>query len=132
VIGTPPNPNGDQNKWLISQQGVLTKGVFQHVALTFDKASGMSVMYVNGVMVAQHQLAPQLVANTKGDLWFSQIDRRPGKWSTDRAYAGLMDEIAIYKRALSASEIQSVCTGQNHGEPLTLPTPSTGWLELMR
>jgi hypothetical protein len=40
-----------------------------------------------------------------------------------------MDEVALYNRALSASEIQDICAEQNHGEPLTLPTPSTGWHE---
>jgi hypothetical protein len=35
-----------------------------------------------------------------------------------------MDEIAIYNRALSAAEIQAVCTGQNNGEPLPPPTPA--------
>ena len=122
---------GKNNGWLVSQQGVLTSGVFQHIAMTYDKASGMSLLYVNGVMVAQHQLSPQMVANTKGDLWFSKIDRLPGSWSTDRAFVGLMDEIAIYNRALSAEEIQAICTDQNNGQPLTLPTPSTGWHELM-
>ncbi|HUA68532.1 MAG TPA: LamG domain-containing protein, partial [Candidatus Saccharimonadales bacterium] len=123
---------GEGNDWLVSKQGVLISGAFQHIAMTYDKASGMSVLYMNGVMVAQHQLSPQIVANTKGDLWFSKIDRRPGNWSTDRAFAGLMDEIALYNRALSASEIQAICTEQNHGEPLALPTPSTGWSELMQ
>jgi hypothetical protein len=40
-----------------------------------------------------------------------------------------MDEIAIYNRALSASEIQAICTEQSNGEPLTQPAPSTGWFE---
>ncbi len=46
-------------------------------------------------------------------------------------FSGLMDDIAIYNRALSASEIQSICTEESHGEPLTLPTASMGWWELM-
>jgi len=33
---------------------------------------------------AQRQLGSQLVANTKGDLWISQRDERPGNWSTNR------------------------------------------------
>jgi hypothetical protein len=40
-----------------------------------------------------------------------------------------MDEIALYHRALSAAEIQSLCSAENHGEPLSSPTPSTGWYE---
>jgi hypothetical protein len=92
----------------------------------------MSVLYVNGVMVAQHQLSRQIVAGTKGDFGISWRDDRPGGWLTGRTFSGLMDDIGLYNRALSASEIQAICTEQNHGEPLTLPDPSTGWLELMR
>jgi hypothetical protein len=33
----------------------------------------------------------------------------------------LLDEIAIYNRALSLSEIQTICTEDNHGEPLPPP-----------
>ncbi len=123
-----PGKNGG---WLVSQQGVLASGVFQHIAMTYDKASSMSMLYVNGAMVAQHQLSPQMAADTKGDFWFSKIDRLPGSWSTNRAFVGLMDEVAIYNRALSAEEIQTLCTEQNNGQPLPQPTPSTGWRELM-
>ena len=137
-IGIRPSENGvlrgdiasdEGNHFLVSHPGVLVSGIFQHIAFTYDKASGVGTLYVNGVIVAQRQLGSQLVANTKGDLWFSPIDKRSGRWSTDRAFAGVMDEIAIYNRALSVSEIQAICTEENHGEPPTLPTQSTGWFE---
>ena len=137
-IGVRPSENGvlrgditddGENHFVVSQPGVLASGIFQHIAFTYEKDSGIGTLYVNGVIVAERNLGSQLVAHTKGDLWFSQIDRHPGNWSTDRAFAGLMDEIAIYNRALSSSEIQSVCTEQNHGGQLMLPTPSTGWFE---
>jgi hypothetical protein len=107
---------------------VLVKGRFQHIALTFDKASGNAIWYLNGVVVAQRRLSGHLSA-TKGDLLISHRDETPGNWSTGRTYSGLMDEIAIYNRALSASEVKAVCMEQNHGAPLQLPTPSTGWHE---
>jgi hypothetical protein len=34
----------------------------------------------------------------------------------------LIDEAAIYNRALSASEIQAICAEQNQGEPLATPS----------
>ncbi|HUB86942.1 MAG TPA: protein kinase [Verrucomicrobiae bacterium] len=133
-IGARPDENGiirvnvpNGTTWLISQEGVLKSGVFQHIAMTYDKASGMSMLYVNGVVVAQRQLNRQVDANTKGDLWLSHRDDRPGNTTTGRMFSGLMDEIALYNRALSQEEIQEICKEQNHGEPLNLPTPSTGW-----
>jgi hypothetical protein len=136
-IGIRPYENGvlncsptdaSGNRFLVSHPDVLANGIFQHIALTYDKASGVGTWYLNGVIVAQRQLSGQ-VAGTKGDLWLSRIDRSPGNWSTDRAYAGLMDEIALYNRALSAEEIQSLCAAENHGEPLATPAPATGWYE---
>ena len=137
-IGIRPNDNGvlrgdigeeNANHFLCSHPDTLKRGVFQHIAFTYDKDSGIGVLYVNGVAVARRNLGSNLVAKTKGDIWFSPIDRHPGNWSTDRAFTGLMDEIGIYNRALSASEIQAICSEQSHGEPLTLPESSDGWFE---
>ena len=120
--------DGEGNRFIVSHPGVLVSGTFQHIALTYDKSSGVATWYLNGVIVAQRQLSGH-VNGTKGDLWVSHRDENPGNWSTGRTFAGLMDEIGIFNRALSASEIQVICTEQNHGEPLPLPAPSTGWLE---
>lgn len=136
-IGIRPYENGvlmagitdaPGNRFLVSEPETLAAGVFQHVALTYDKASGVGTWYLNGIIVARRVLGGSVV-NTKGDLWISHCDGRPGNWSSGRTYAGLMDEIALYNRALSASEIQAICTEQNHGEPLALPTASNGWYE---
>jgi Concanavalin A-like lectin/glucanases superfamily len=135
-IGVGPNENGvlasvitdtSGSRYVNSNPGVLVNGVFQHIALTYDKASGVGTWYLNGVIVGQRQLSGRV--ETKGDLLISRHDTNPGNSTFNRLYAGLMDEIAIYNRALSPSEIQAICTEQNHGEPLTLPTPSTGWFE---
>ena len=140
-IGLRPDENGvlhvsflagDQNPFLVSQPEVLMPNVFQHIALTYDKGSGIGILYVNGVIVCQRQLSPGIVANTKRDLWLSPLDNRPGNWSTGRMYSGLMDDIALYSRALTPSEIQSVCQEESHGQSLNLPATSTGWQELMR
>jgi hypothetical protein len=137
-IGVQPFQNGvlcgavpekGANHQLCSHPGVLTNGVFQHVALTYDKASGAAALYVNGVAVAQRQLPGQIAARTHGDLWISRPDNRPGNWSTGRMFSGLADEIELYNHALSADEIQSLCHAENHGEPLAAPAPSSGWFE---
>ena len=135
-IGLRPSENGvlmscvtdaDGGRFVLSHPGVLTAGIFQHIAYTYDKPSGIGTLYLNGVIVAQRQLSGRV--RTKGDLLISHRDTNQGNWSSNRSFAGLMDEIAIYNRALSASEIQAVVTDQSHGEPLPLPTPSTGWFE---
>jgi len=120
--------DGQGNRFLDTYPGVIMSGVWQHIAVTFDKAGGTATWYVNGVIVAQRKLDGQ-VTGTKGDLVISRRDITQGNWTSNRSFAGLMDEIALSPRALSAAEIQTICTDQNHGGPLTLPAPSTGWYD---
>jgi hypothetical protein len=116
------------NRFCNTHTGLLATGVFQHIACTYDKAGRMATWYVNGVIVAQRQLSGN-VNGTKGDLIISRRNTRQGDWSSNRSFSGLMDEIAIFNRALSASEVLDICTDQNHGEPLVAPAASTGWFE---
>jgi hypothetical protein len=117
------------NHVLCSQPDTLTPGVFQHIAFTYDKASGMGVLCLNGVVVGRRQLGRNLTAKTQGDLLVSRREDQPGHWSTGRMFEGLMDEIALYNRALSPEEIAGICADENEGQPLAKPTPSSGWFE---
>lgn len=138
-MGMQPDENGvlrafmaDGGGFVVSQQGVLVPGVFQHIAFTYDKASGNATLYVNGVTVAQRTMTAGISNRTKGDLWVGRSDVRPGNWSTGRTYSGLVDDIAIFDRVLTESEIAGICAAQSHGEQLIKPTPSSGWWDLMR
>jgi hypothetical protein len=137
-IGIRPSENGvlradinppDGNHFLCSHPDVLVKDSFQQIAFTYDKNSGEGRLYVNGVIVARRQLGAQLAVNLQSDLYFSHIFYQNLGWSYRRAFAGLMDDIAIYKRPLTAAEIQKLCAQEDHGEPLVLPAPSDGWFE---
>jgi hypothetical protein len=114
-------------RFVLSNPGALASDSFQHIALTYDKASGLGKIYLNGIVVAQRQLRGTV--SSKGALLISQRNTHQGDWSSNRSFGGLMDEIAIYNRALSDAEVQAICAEQNHGEPLSLPDPSTGWFE---
>ena len=137
-IGIRPSENGllrgdvaepTQNHFVCSHPDTLTAGVFQHIAFTYDKTQGTGTLYVNGVVVAQRQLGTQLTAGTTGDLLISPRDERQGYWSSGRCFAGLMDEVALYNRALSAEEIQSVFNEEKKGEAFASPAASDGWFE---
>lgn len=91
---------------------------FQHVAVTYDKNSGMAVLYINGNVVAS-QTVGNFTPQTAYPLF---IGRRVGQpIGLNQTYNGSLDEIAIYNRALSAAEIQEICTEDNNGEPLPAP-----------
>jgi hypothetical protein len=123
-IGRDPGSRGvvlvninslDQQHFMITSDGVLTAGVFQQLTMTYDKTTGTGVLYLNGVVVAIGNWPP-FDPLTTGDLWISSRPTdHPGDWTNHNFYSGLLDEIAIYNRALSATEVQALCTEQNHG-----------------
>ena len=110
---------------LTSSPGMLAPGSFQHVALTYDKAGGMGILYLNGTVVARSRWA-SFVPLTTGDFWISRRPTdHPGDWTYNAFFAGLLDEIAIYNRALSISEIEAVCKDDNNGELPPAPMPGS-------
>jgi hypothetical protein len=113
------------NHFLITRPRTIVPNVFQHIALTYDKASGIGTLYVNGTIVNQSHLG-SYIPLTKGGLRIGFRPGVPGQWSYNRFFTGLMDEIAIYNRALSVTEIQEICTGQNNGEQLPPPPIVSG------
>ncbi|MFO0691587.1 MAG: PQQ-dependent sugar dehydrogenase [Myxococcota bacterium] len=70
-------------------------GVWKHVALTYDGTTLR--FYVNGVLAAS---APGAHVPTNNPLYF-------GRWPFDQFWDGLIDEVRIYDRALTASAIQT-------------------------
>lgn len=117
--------NGNHYVQLPSPDGALVANTWQHIAVTYNQASGILELYVNGKSVSKLQWG-SFVPLTQGELW-SFRPSNPGDWTYNRFYTGLLDELAIYNRALPASEIRAICTEQNHGEPLPPPpTPVPG------
>ena len=92
---------------LVSPTDAVVCDHFQHVAVSYDKASGVGVLYLDGRVVAQHTWK-SFIPKTKGDLW---IGFRPAPHANSIAYnsffAGALDEVAIYNRALTPQEIQT-------------------------
>ncbi|MGO9587745.1 MAG: protein kinase domain-containing protein [Limisphaerales bacterium] len=102
---------------LRSPPDTVVANSFQHVAVTYDQASGTGILYLNGRVVAQSRWR-SFPPKTKGDLWISYRPfSHPGDFTYHTFFAGLLDEIAIFNRALTTSEIQTyynaVMTGGN-------------------
>jgi hypothetical protein len=84
-----------------SPTGIVKAGILQHVALTYDKASGVGKIYYNGSLVASNNLGSFTPKTDTALLLGARID------FGDVYYQGVIDEPAIFNRALSASEIQA-------------------------
>jgi hypothetical protein len=89
--------------YIFSEDGLITANHFQHVALTYDKTTGMAALYRNGVEVANQNLGI-FTPQTSSDLYFGI--RVAGPFS-GLYFKGKMDEVSIYNRALATEEIQA-------------------------
>ena len=101
---------------LVSTSGIVQPNVFQHVALTYDKTSGIGTLYLNGAVVAQVNLG-SFVPATADDLWIAHrpLDV-PGDWTYGTTLGGLLDELSIYNRALSSNEIATIYNASSAGK----------------
>jgi len=97
---------------------VLTPNVFQHIALSYHQGSGVARLYHNGVIVAE-QTFGSFTPKTGSEFYIgSQI------WSGgNRYFQGLIDEVAIYDRALTPAKIQSIYDARHSGKCQPSPDP---------
>lgn len=97
---------------------------FSHVAWTYDSATGESNLYLNGVVVDTEYYDGTIVPNSSA----FRIARAKSVYGGSVSYSkGIIDELAVYGRALSQEEIQSafdstrdpICDGlDNNGNGL--------------
>jgi hypothetical protein len=89
--------------FLFSAAGTIAANTLQHVAVTYDKTTGLARLYRNGQIVAEANFGT-IVPVTSYDLY---LGRRPAG-DTTVSYVGLLDEVSIYNRALSQADIQAI------------------------
>jgi hypothetical protein len=99
---------------------------FQHVALTYDKESGVATIYHNGV-AAQSAALGTFTPQTSTDLNLGARTFPPE--GPEAKFVGRLDEAAIFNRALAESEIGSIYTAGVVGKcvprpPIILTHPS--------
>jgi hypothetical protein len=87
---------------------VLEADVYQHVALTYDRSSGVARIYRDGVQIVETNVGV-FTPQTSYDLY---LGARPGALP----FQGRMDEVGIYDRALDASEIQGIFNAGGRGK----------------
>ncbi len=101
----------------------VTDGQVHHVVATYDAASGLKALYLDGTLRFSRQFAPGTPIVSGGTSPLT-IGNMYGGWET---FNGLIDEVAIYRRALSADEIathwQNVQRKKSYFELPTTPPP---------
>lgn len=104
--------------------GAVAFNTFQHVALTYDKPSGIAQLFLNGTLLVQTNLGT-FTPQTSPDL---SLGYRP---SGNLAFVGRIDEVSLYSRALSAPEIQAIYNAGGSGK-CNVPVPPAVFLQPAR
>jgi hypothetical protein len=89
---------------IYSPPGLIQTNGMQHVALTYDRSSGIAALYYNGTNVATTNFGVSFVPKTGGDVLIGKDMSR----QTNNVFVGRMDEVSIYNRFLSAAEIAAI------------------------
>jgi uncharacterized protein (TIGR03437 family) len=113
IVGVNGLPTDATLGW-VDGGGQVPLFAWTHVALTFDGNSAKA--YLNGVLTRNIAGLSGMVNVTSGPLRIgSRSDFAIGVVPQDR-FNGLIDEVALYNRALSASEIQSIFNAGRFGK----------------
>lgn len=113
-----------QDHPFLTPSNVLTAGVFQHVALSYEKTNGGKTrIYVNGSILVETNLG-SFTPFTYSDMY---LGYRPSDGGAGRRFVGQMDEVSLYNRALAPAEIHSIYAAGSYGKCLTnVPPPLVG------
>ena len=109
-------PAGGGTNWFIGGPTASPVGAWTHVGLTYDGT--MLRLYVNGTEVASRTASGQLTASTS-PLWIG------GNSPFGEYFAGLIDDVRVYNRALTQAEIQTDLATPLGSSPSGDTTPPT-------
>jgi len=131
----PQINNNGTFRWLLRAYGginiVNINGVgshgwdeWLHYAGTYDKATGKGILYINGEVVAT-EIVPKPPLDIAGD-WGTGA-RVGYNIDNARPFTGLMDELYLFKRALSQAEIKALMASEGlPSEKASHPKPGNG------
>jgi len=89
------------NHFLVTPANILSTNVLQHIGFTYDRTSGVARIYLNGVVVTNANLGV-FTPRTVNDFNLGGARTNAG------FFDGQMDEMALYNRALDASEMLAI------------------------
>ena len=107
-----------------SAGGLVPSYQWSHVAFSYDAASRLALLYVNGSVVASNSSPVALQPQTDVPVNLGYRPEGSGDLWGGRRYSGLLDEVSIYRRALAAAEIQSLYAAGRAGKCLRAIPPS--------
>ncbi|HTD86258.1 MAG TPA: LamG-like jellyroll fold domain-containing protein, partial [Candidatus Binatia bacterium] len=79
----------------------LTNGVWTHVAVTYDRTTGLGRIYINGALRTTATLGIYQ-PRTSYNLYFGNVPSDTG------FYRGMLDEMSVYSRVLDAQDVYDI------------------------
>jgi hypothetical protein len=109
----------------IAIASVMPTGDWTHVAATLDDVTGLMSLYTNGVVADQttttiRPLAP-LDPNYQAGVGIGNVSHQPSVFNYP--FRGRIDELSVYSRAISATEVQAIYNAGSAGKCGSAPTP---------
>ena len=104
----------------------LSTGQWTHVAATLDDTTGLMSLYVNGLLAAQTTTDVRPLATLSGGNPGVGIGNANGT-ATHDPFNGLIDELSVYNRALTAGEVLGIFKAGSGGKvnsPIAVSNPS--------
>lgn len=119
------NSAGAGGKWVPGP--VIPLNQWAHVAGVKDAGSTSARIYVNGVLAASGTVEHPIY-NSAASIGIGTFVQGFDAWPNEGFFHGAIDEVSIYNRALTQSEIQSIFNAGSDGKckslPITTPTPT--------
>ena len=108
-----------------SPANLLVAGTWQHVALTYDRSSGLAAFYLNGSAVTLTNLGSFIPQTGFTNLLLgARTTLAPASQSAQ--FSGAMDEPSLYNRALSSNEVAAIYLAGSAGKCTPPPVTSGG------
>lgn len=99
----------NKERQLVRSTVQLPIGEWVHVAYTYDGATGVSRIYINGQLDVEETLARGPIDITENIVRISLPKAmNPVNVEEFHAWLGLIDEVRMYGRTLSAGEVQAI------------------------
>jgi len=114
----------------VNMETILFTGTWNHTAHVFSTSGGVTKLdlYVNGGFIASHTAPATNMDFTSINFGRERSNPDP---TGDRDWDGMIDELAIWNRALSTSEINEVFLLGATNQPISSVIPEPGTLSLL-
>jgi len=102
---------GNIDHSFVSDPNLVSANTWAHLAITYNRLTGLGTIYVNGNQVRQQNLG-SFISRTSGTLFLGHR----AATGFEETFQGTLDEAALYNRDLSAAEVQAIFLAGSNGK----------------